>query len=397
MGNNLPTTIGLYYPFIHFKNEAWLKLAALYWDKMGRIVPTGYKTHDSETVKQLAGELGFIENFAPHLNTIGLAEKFLKLLREHGKELRARYAVSLRDTWRDAIYTQTAAPPGSDSKLAYVFNEKMWPALQDALVETGLAVAGRIGDPRWIGMHPRLHNVYIAALAEEMAAIGNLHPTTDETVDHVALSGVTLERLAQALLGDVRLVGQTATEQEVESQMSLISLQFVIPKNINSVPAKKIIAVRKKHRGALAAFQNYIHKVVSEQGALLKIKDPAALRAHLEAEYEKTLKPQLDDLRKRLNKLQIDATWGAFNVKASVPPLVVSGAAALGLGVNPILAAAGGLAIGLIPVIRDKQKQAEEAMHASPATFLMRVEEDLNPGTLIAQVRTAVRDFVLGV
>ena len=28
MGKNL-STIGLHYPFIHFKNEAWLKLAAL--------------------------------------------------------------------------------------------------------------------------------------------------------------------------------------------------------------------------------------------------------------------------------------------------------------------------------------------------------------------------------
>ena len=32
-------TIGLYHPFIHFKDDDWLKLSALYWDRMARIVP----------------------------------------------------------------------------------------------------------------------------------------------------------------------------------------------------------------------------------------------------------------------------------------------------------------------------------------------------------------------
>src|SRR2546430_11603576 len=31
----------LYYPFIHFRDEGWLKLTALYWDGMRRIVPVG--------------------------------------------------------------------------------------------------------------------------------------------------------------------------------------------------------------------------------------------------------------------------------------------------------------------------------------------------------------------
>jgi len=41
----------LYYPFIHFKDDRWLKLSALYWDRIGRIVPSAYRTEDSETVR----------------------------------------------------------------------------------------------------------------------------------------------------------------------------------------------------------------------------------------------------------------------------------------------------------------------------------------------------------
>ena len=37
-GNSM-ATIGLYHPFIHFKDDDWLKLSALYWDRMARIVP----------------------------------------------------------------------------------------------------------------------------------------------------------------------------------------------------------------------------------------------------------------------------------------------------------------------------------------------------------------------
>ena len=54
------------YPFIHFKDEVSLKFIALYWDKTGCIVPGEYGViRDSGTVKQLADELGFIENFEP--------------------------------------------------------------------------------------------------------------------------------------------------------------------------------------------------------------------------------------------------------------------------------------------------------------------------------------------
>src|SRR5258706_10807766 len=43
----------LYYPFIHFKSDRWLKLSALYWDDMSRIVPSRYQPEDTQTVKDL--------------------------------------------------------------------------------------------------------------------------------------------------------------------------------------------------------------------------------------------------------------------------------------------------------------------------------------------------------
>jgi hypothetical protein len=41
---------GLYYPYFHIRDERWLKIAALYWPKIIRVVPDGYPTaNDTDT------------------------------------------------------------------------------------------------------------------------------------------------------------------------------------------------------------------------------------------------------------------------------------------------------------------------------------------------------------
>jgi hypothetical protein len=41
--------IGLYYPYVHFRDEQWLKAAALYWPGLARVVPTGFPVADTES------------------------------------------------------------------------------------------------------------------------------------------------------------------------------------------------------------------------------------------------------------------------------------------------------------------------------------------------------------
>jgi hypothetical protein len=65
MADPVEARLGLYYPFIQFRSDAWLKLAALYWDQVGRIVPPGYAVRDSETVRRLQGELDFVADLPP--------------------------------------------------------------------------------------------------------------------------------------------------------------------------------------------------------------------------------------------------------------------------------------------------------------------------------------------
>ena len=37
---------GLYFPFVHIRDDDWLKMAVLYWPSVRRLVPADYLTQD---------------------------------------------------------------------------------------------------------------------------------------------------------------------------------------------------------------------------------------------------------------------------------------------------------------------------------------------------------------
>ena len=395
--------IGLYYPFIHFKDDTWLKLTALYWDKMGRIVPPTYQTRDSDTVRQLAEQGGFVENvyaaFASTPYKSNLDEAFAQLLQDHGSELRSRYGVAQRHHWPDDPQAWVAAPSGMDPKLAYVYAEKMPPSLVESFVDSGLALIDRLSLPHYnrVGMHPDLAFVYMTALAEEMATTRGYHPVTDETRDHLAVSGCTLERLAHILLRDAHLVRPKSTEEEVEAKMATVAFESVLPRDIANVPAEKMIAFRNRYSDQRSAFQSHLQGMVS---GLQEVQDQEALQQHLHLTYEKQLQPQLEEFKEGLHSLGIDTVIGAFNVRTIIPPLFTSGmeAAGLSMPIDPVIAAGGAMALGVVPVLRDKRKEARElASSAAPAAYLMYVEEGLGPTTLRERIARGVRQIFFDV
>lgn len=148
--------IGLYYPLLEFKDDGWLKLTALYWDRMGRIVPVRHVTEDSDTVQQLQDH-GYVVDFDPEYeDRILVGEAFSKLVTEHASSLRQRYAPMEAPTKSDVV-------PGAGWSL--VLTTKMDRNLVHALKEEGLAV---IGHGR-VGMEPKFAQVYMTSLAGVMA------------------------------------------------------------------------------------------------------------------------------------------------------------------------------------------------------------------------------------
>jgi hypothetical protein len=304
---------GLYYPFIHFKDERWLKLSALYWDKMGRIVPPGYTPTDSKTVVELGK---YVETLEPGWVRPNFGKTFIDFVAKRGKALRNRYGVDKVDKWEPVptahLPPTAGGPSGSDPRMSYVFYEKLREDLRKVLIDSKIASPDP-HDPHWIGMHPRLAQVYMTALADQLAGERGLCPLTDETLDHMAVGGLSVERLAQVLLGDVNLATSEKSDLETESIAAYFSIETVIPANIDEVSVKNIRDFREKYPQERASFQKALAKFAKDREWLKKIDDEDVLQDRLKTEYEKELKPKVDQLRDKLHFLRkpINLQWGA--------------------------------------------------------------------------------------
>jgi len=410
-----PVRLGLYYPFIQFRSESWLKLAALYWDRIGRIVPPGYILQDSDTVRRLQDELGFITNLTPSGSQIdSVSREFLELLAERGPELADLYGMQGTALTGPEPISQSWPPPGSnvappfggpqwhvpvdpslvpgaDPRLSYIYaSGKMTPQLESALIDAGLGVP--VLAHGLIGMHPQLAFVYMHALASKMAS-SVMCPLTDDDFDHVA-AGCAVDRIATALI-DFR-TSQQAPDGDAESpslEFAMLALRSVIPEDISSLPVQKIIEIRRHHVEELVAFQQAIQTITNSIPEAASVNSEAGAM-YLQALYEKTLEPELRRLKSSLNRSGIDSVFGAMSVKVQAPQLITSGAAIFGIGalhLNPVMMGAGAAVMCFIPRFRRQRAEAQRLRAESPAAYLLRLEEELTPASLASDVAARAR------
>ncbi|WP_435007640.1 DUF6236 family protein [Tundrisphaera lichenicola] len=401
--------IGLYYPLIHFKDDGWLKLSALYWDKMGRIVPESYPMgRESDTVEVLK-ECKYITNFSPESaansptrpvddagQPVTLAARFITVLERHAEALSARYDVRARAAWGDALVTCMGRPPTGPASLSYIHSSKMDIPLARSLEEAHLLVRTDNDDPAWFGMHPSLAQIYMMVLTDEVAAAEHLHPVTDETLDHVATGGWTVERLAYGLLGRHNETVLPPTPQnpdeEVEQRLASIAIQTFVPRDPGAIEVDTILKLRDRYPEQRAVFQSWISELTAELGSLERASQKS-LDSHLEVVAQKYITPKVQELHRNLRSVGIETMTGIFNIKIAVPALL-SGLGTAGLTINPVLGVGAGLAVGIIPVLQNSQRKAREAERANPAAFLMRVEEGLNPRKFLERIQEKLLKFI---
>jgi hypothetical protein len=359
---------------------------------MSRIVPKEYQPDDSETVKELGS---FVETLRPDWVRPEFGNTFVEFVQEHGENLCKRYGVDQRDQWPEIPISQrpptAGGPSGTDPRLSYVFYEKMTEDLRDILLKSEIALPDHY-DPRWIGMHPRLAQVYMTALADQLAGERGLYPLTDETIDHLAVGGLTIERLAQTLLSDVTLVQAHPKSNEVESAAAYVAIQTVLPKDIDRVPVDRILDFRGKYPNQRAMFQQYLTDFVKPREWLQDVQDSTVLEQRLEAEYEKVLKPKVNELRQKLQDVNIDTVTSTLAIQITVPSIIIQGAELLGVVANPVGAVLAGIALAVIPVLRDRRK-AKGELKSSPIAYLLRIEKELQPRQITDWICQGARKF----
>lgn len=405
--------MGLYYPYVHFRDESWLKLAALYWDKMGRVVPHGYETHDSVLVRSLEQDAGFVVNFDPTGDTGDLVATFTELLKRHGDRLTNRYGLQGVDAWTDnqipSNWSQVAgqgsafpppmtAPPEADPRLGYLDYAKVHPDVLDALSQLGLARSITGGDREWLAVNPMVWFVYMVALTEDMARRRRFSPVAEESLSHMAITGCTVEHLASVLLGDGTVpaaISGGPSDNEVEERLGTLALSTVVPADLDAVPVDKIIAFRERHRDEVQAFHSRLRDMVTAMGSLQDVDDPVAVQAYVDVQYAQ-LKSELDAVRKSLRSARIDTVMGAMNVQVALPPIAVAGGALL--TANPlglIAAGAGAVAYTILRILRDSWKNTQETVNKQPLAYLLSAERGLVPVALTEQIQRQARRLQL--
>ena len=375
----MSSIFGLYYPHVHFRDDRWLKVAALYLDGLYHL----YSNSAEITLPEISrteialAHGGFTKGIHPSQEIVDrTADRFIAAV--SGTDL-AQYRI----------------PSGSpvdafqiDMGRAAIAAWKISPSLLDLLKETG--VAHDLGGGR-LAMEPGLVHAYLLMLGTELSTDLGASPLADNVPDHAA-AGLTARRLLAGLREDAPPPVET---EEQRSILVNLAITTVLPQDIDDCPVGKIVDFRARYAAERARFNEAVTHLVTESEQLEDIRDEQALLDHLKASYDSRIAPALADLEQALRGLRIDTVTGTMNVQAAVPT-VASSLAVLALHPSAAEAAAigfGGLALGVWTSARKAGGQRDTTLKTSPVSYLYHLEHDLNPVDLAERLRRATARF----
>ncbi len=238
-------SIALYYPWMHFQSDDWVKLALLTWDGVARVRPPDLPPRDSEVVREVTAETDLIVDVAPGWRDLEVvAATFTEVMTGHREEIIKRYRHDGQQPPSDGFAMAasntggTYAPTDRRSFWVYCgdYDSKIARGLASTLVAHELAVRSP-DDQAWLGMRPELASIYLAVLADAMARHNSLSPTTDDPRVHRAPGA--LEKLTALLLGTSAPAPALVDARDAYLHLALRAV--IEPERLAAVPVSKII------------------------------------------------------------------------------------------------------------------------------------------------------------
>ncbi|WP_280243874.1 DUF6236 family protein [Nocardia abscessus] len=384
--------VALYYPWTKFQDDNWLKLALLTWDNVARIRPQTLADTDNEIVRQLAAETDFIIDIMPSAGDLrvvrGAIDSFVDDyhhefdVHEEFSDLTLPPSRAERE-WRSGIQddpTVQSAPPRHRPKRSLIWvytgldlgGGKADGGIIGLLSIYGLAVGAPDGGP-WIGMHPKMASIYLTVLADTMAQSNNLCPVTDDPGVHVATGA--LDRLAEMLFSNQV---ERRLEDAENAYVHLALNAVITPERLAHLPVSKLIAFRNRYSAELAGFRQHVGDLAPELRAVAEVENMQVAHAHLEAIYNTTTKPQLDELRSALRGMGIGSASGVLDMKLDLGAAAgtVLGAAAAAGGQMAVAGAS--VAVTVLPYLARKINETRELKQNSPVAYLLAAHKKLS-------------------
>lgn len=380
----MPSSFALYYPWLQFRDDNWLKLALLSWDNIARIRPRAVRDGDSELVRQLRAEAGLIVDITPTADDReAVAKAFYDI------ELRA--LVDPDDPrWWDLL----VRPPGDvdpdRSELVWIFGGsprgrdegKTTFALRRQLVQLGLAIDDPHDDTQ-LGLRPKMASIYLAALADVVAQHNQLVPVTDDLRTHSAAGAV--DNLASLLGGDLN-PGRTITEGQ-HAYLHLAVRAVLQPDQLADVPPTTLIAFRQRYAAELTAFREHVATLAPELDKVAQVENLEVAQAHLQALYDTKTRPQLDELRKALRGMGVESSAGVVGVKVDMGPAAGTVLGSLAAPGGPVAIGSAALAVTVLPYLSSRYTAYRTLKRQSPVAYLLALDRHLGGRATLRRLR----------
>jgi hypothetical protein len=412
----------LYYPYFNVRDERWLKIAALYWPRMVRLVPDGFAGADTPAMRELTSELGFIERHSPGASVDCIAPLMTQLITEHGPPLLEAYGPRVERVGPEQESPRQARSrgydPSSRQQLAALHKGQIHPDVISVLIEGGLALdwdtsaralsdllgsrdslltleqqrkaqsllhAGYgsrpdqhrpLNEHDWLVMDATLIAAYTSLVAEDYANANRLSLTTDRADMYALTNNLSSHGLAAALLDHPAPAKKSAGSQLAET-LAFMTLGLVVPADIDRVPISKIVQVRRRYGDEFLAFGQAIEQAAKDLAELTDVRDAAILERYLRDEVEQRFLRPAEQLREQLRSLRLDAATATINVKTELPAALglVGGAQLSG---HPLIAGTLAAGLSMLTVARSALRQRVQARDVAPApSYLLDVAAQL--------------------
>lgn len=385
----------LYFPYIHVRDDDWLKAAVLYWPSIGRIVPSGYAKHDSRTAAVFEAE-GILTDVLPGGLVDRSAWDFLQTLRANLSTIAARYAVSGKD-------------PSQPGDLAWIHFKKFPSELLDLMVENNVAVRGR-GEAHdlghqvlhgnmgshwnsgtkpwdWVGLHPALAGAYMTALAAQISEREFYEPLTDQTDLRVATPNADVRDALTLLLGQPG-PGDSGHSTDATETYVMLALGQVLPADLGRLEPEMIISCRNKLLEELTTFRSYVESMQSDLIELVNIPNETRRIEEFTRHVETTIEQPLAKLERGLKLLKIPSTRAVLTASALTPPALLGGEHFV--SASPIAASTAGAVALVGSAWWAVSETRSAARQASPVGYLLDVRDELTPKTALSRARRIV-------
>jgi hypothetical protein len=328
----------LYYPTIEFTNHQWLWSASLLWDRLYRIVPTGYQPDDPPNVLALmeSGEIGIPlhpDDYAPLI-----AEEFIARL-DSGEWNAAALTLDMPDEYR-RLHT-----------------DKVDVVLRDMIIAHGAGKA----QGEWLHVPTDFAAHYMTYLANAVAERNKLQMLSDSAP---AWAGATYFKYN----GQV----EDFPRDEFTQQLATMVVREFLPSDILSIKPKDILSFREKYR---AERQRLLTSMQTWAKRLSECDDDRVAQDLIQ-DMNKDIEASLKDFRGSLSALNVAGMTG---LKSLTFPVVTKVASLIGgkdLDPSTLLFVAGAsVALGLVSGLSDWNQKRKKLTKECDYSYLMHMRK----------------------